>query len=41
MQKPNKRRNPVARQLRQFKKKVIKNKKRYDRKKYESYSRDS
>ncbi len=33
MQKPNKRRNPVARQLRQFKKKVIKNKKRYDRKK--------
>ena len=33
MQKPNKRRNPVARQLRQFKKKEIKNKKRYDRKK--------
>ena len=33
MQKPNKNRTPVARQLRDFKKKVIKNKKAYDRKK--------
>ena len=33
MKKPNKKRNPVARQLRNFKKKVINNKKRYDRKK--------
>ena len=33
MQKPNKKHNPVARQLRLFKKKVIKNKKKYDRKK--------
>ena len=33
MQKPNKKRNPVALQLRHFKKKVIKNKKTYDRKK--------
>jgi hypothetical protein len=32
MQKANKKRNPVARQLRHFKNKVIKNKKRYDRK---------
>ena len=32
MKKPNKKRNPVARQLRHFKKKVIKNKKRYARK---------
>ena len=32
MQKLNKKRNPVARQLRHFKNKVIKNKKRYDRK---------
>ena len=31
--KPNKKRNPVARQLRHFKKKMIKNKKAYDRKK--------
>ena len=36
MQKPNKKRNPVARQLRHFKKKVIKNKKRYDRKKFQN-----
>ena len=39
MQKPNKKRNPVARQLRHFKKKVIKNKKAYDRKKFQSNSR--
>jgi len=32
MKKANKKRNPVARQLRHFKQKVIKNKKRYDRK---------
>ena len=32
MQKLNKKRNPVARQLRHFKQKVIKNKKIYDRK---------
>ena len=33
MQKANKKRNPVARQLRHFKEKVIKSKKAYDRKK--------
>ncbi len=33
MQKINKKSNPIARQLRLFKKKVIKNKKKYDRKK--------
>ena len=33
MKNSNKKRNPVARQLRHFKKKVIKNKKKYDRKK--------
>ena len=33
MQKLNKKKNPVAKQLRHFKQKVIKNKKRYDRKK--------
>ena len=33
MKKANKKRNPIARQLRHFKKKVIKNKKVYDRKK--------
>jgi len=33
MKKLNKKRNPVAQQLRHFKKKVIKNKKAYDRKK--------
>jgi len=32
MKKINKKRNPVARQLRHFKQKVIKNKKAYDRK---------
>ena len=41
MQKPNKRRNPVARQLRQFKKKVIKNKKKYDRKVFQISDRNS
>ena len=34
MKKPNKKKNPIARQLRHFKKKVIKNKKKYDRKKH-------
>ena len=34
MQKLNKKKNPVARQLRHFKQKVIKNKKAYNRKKY-------
>jgi len=38
MQKPNKKRNPVAKQLRHFKKKVIKNKKKYDRKKLNNES---
>ena len=33
MKKPNKKRNPVAKQLRHFKNKVIKNKRIYDRKK--------
>ncbi len=37
MQKTNKR-NPVARQLRHFKQKVIKNKKAYDRKKIHKIS---
>ena len=41
MQKTNKKRNPVAKQLRHFKQKVIKNKKAYNRKKHEDYSRDS
>ena len=43
MQKSNKRRNPIAKQLRHFKQKVIKNKKAYNRKKYnnESPSRNS
>ncbi len=34
MKKPNKKRNPVAKQLRHFKQKVVKNKKIYDRKKH-------
>jgi hypothetical protein len=34
MKKANKKRNPVAKQLRHFKQKVVKNKKAYDRKKY-------
>ena len=33
MNKPNKKRNPIAKQLRHLKNKVIKNKKLYDRKK--------
>ena len=33
MKKSNKKRNPVAKQLRHFKNKVIKNKRIYDRKK--------
>ena len=33
MQKLNKKKNPVAKQLRHFKQKVIKNKRIYDRKK--------
>ena len=33
MKKENKKRNPVAKQLRHFKNKVIKNKRIYDRKK--------
>ena len=41
MQKSNKRRNPIAKQLRHFKQKVIKNKKAYDRKKFQNNSRDS
>ena len=41
MKKSNKRRNPIAKQLRHFKQKVVKNKKVYDRKKYENYSRNS
>ena len=41
MNKPNKKRNPIAKQLRHFKNKVIKNKKAYNRKKHEDYSRDS
>ena len=32
MKKSNKHRNPVAKQLRHFKQKVVKSKKRYDRK---------
>ena len=40
MQKTNKR-NPVARQLRHFKQKVIKNKKAYDRRLYKIKSGDS
>ena len=36
MKKANKKRNPVARQLRNFKQKVVKNKKAYDRKKFQN-----
>ena len=36
MQKLNKKKNPVARQLRHFKQKVVKNKKIYDRKKWQN-----
>ena len=38
MKKTNKKRNPEARQLRHFKKKVIKSKKVYDRKKIRKIS---
>ena len=38
MKKTNKKRNPVASQLRHFKKKVIKSKKVYDRKKIRKIS---
>ena len=38
MKKPNKKRNPIARQLKHFTSKVFKNKKRYDRKKLETKS---
>ena len=41
MKKKNKKRNPVAKQLRHFKNKVIKNKRIYDRKKISNNSRDS
>ena len=41
MRKVNKKRNPVAKQLRHFKKKVLKNKKAYDRKNYKISNRDS
>ena len=36
MRKLNKKRNPVARQLKQFSKKIIKSKKLYDRKKLQN-----
>ena len=39
MKKANKKRNPVAKQLRHFKNKMIKNKKAYDRKKFQGNSR--
>ena len=38
MKKANKKRNPVAKQLRYFKQKVVKSKKRYDRKKLSKIS---
>ena len=41
MKKANKKRNPVAKQLRHFKNKVVKNKKAYDRKKIQSTGRSS
>ena len=41
MKKSNKRRNPIAKQLRHFKQKVIKNKKAYDRRLHKIKSRDS
>ena len=41
MEKANKKRNPVAKQLRHFKQKVVKNKKAYDRKKIQNNSRNS
>ena len=36
MRKTNKKRNPVARQLKHFSKKIIKSKKLYDRKKLQN-----
>ena len=41
MKKANKKRNPVAKQLRHFKQKVIKIKKAYDRRLYKIKSGDS
>ena len=41
MKKANKKRIPVAKQLRHFKQKVVKSKKAYDRKKFQSNSRNS
>ena len=41
MKKANKKRNPVAKQLRHFKQKVVKNKKAYDRRLYKIKSGDS
>ena len=41
MKKSNKRRNPIAKQLRHFKQKVVKSKKNYDRKKYKISRGDS
>ena len=41
MNKPNKKRNPVAKQLRHFKNKVVKNKRIYDRKNYKISHGDS
>ena len=41
MKKPNKKRNPVAKQLRHFKNKVIKNKRIYDRKVFQISDRNS
>ena len=41
MKKVNKKRNPVAKQLRHFKQKVVKNKKAYDRRLYKIKSGDS
>ena len=38
MQKLNKKKNPVAKQLRHFKQKVVRNKKAYDRKKIRKIS---
>ena len=38
MRKANKKRNPVAKQLRHFKQKVVKSKKHYDRKKLSKIS---
>ena len=41
MKKANKKRNPVAKQLRHFKQKVIKSKKAYDRRLHKIKSRDT